>query len=313
MKPLGVPEIPIILVATNLADHPSLMLLSTCQARSSGAGILLVHVVPPIVTQKKPAHGKVQVAPENISRHAREQLEYTALQLQWQGVLAYPIVLTGDPAVQLAALARLKAASQVIVGPRRAGSVLGHLRPSLAERLIPELDIPLLVLGPRIPVLHATGGRHGKLIVPLSLHGSQSEYVRFAMTLAQESCSRLTLLHVANTSDMTQKQKEQALDDARFQLAALVPESSLPFPVETVVREGDVVRAIVNEPICPYQDIIVIGTSPASRHQAEHGAIIRQVITGAHCPVMVHSCAREDVRLVGLNTASVVSYQSKAS
>lgn len=312
MKPLGVPKIPIILVATNLADHPSLMLLSTCQARSSGAGILLVHVVPPIVTPKKPPYGEVQVAPENISRDVREQLEYAALQLQWQGVLSYPIVLIGDPAVQIAALARLKAASQVVVGPRRAGSSAGHLRPSLAERLIPELDIPLLVLGPRLPVLHAAGGGHSKLIVPLSLRGSQSEYVRFAIRLAQESCSRLTLLHVANTSDMTQRQREQAYDDARFQLAALVPESSLPFPVETIVRDGDIVRAIVNEPICPYQDLIVMGTSPASRHQAQHSAIIRQVITGARCPVMVHSCAREDVGF-GLNTASVVSDRSKAS
>lgn len=315
MKTLNGSDPGIILVATSLADHPSLMLLSIAQARSTGARILLVHVVPESLTEKKTASGGVRIASESACRAEREKLAYTALRLQWQGVLCDSVVLIGDPAEQIAAFARLRGANRVIVGARRSRTGIDHLKAPVAARLISELEIPVFVLGPHLTVLHGGDGRNGKVILPLSLRCNESAYVRFATRLARESSSRLMLLHVENTTEMAEQQRMQAQDRARTEMAAVAAsEADRRIPIEMAVREGDVARAIVGEAICPHQDLILLVTSSAPGDPVEYRSIISKVIADAPCPVVVvHSSAREKEEREPIYASSVVGSRLRAS
>ena len=313
MKSLPEHEAGPVLVVTNSTDHPSLMLFAISQARHSGKRILLVHVAPPDVTQKKTPF-RVSFSPENGCQDVREQLEYTALRLRWQGILCDPAVLSGDPAEQIMEIARFSSASRLIVGVRRYSPGTEHTGVALAEHLIAELEIPIVILGPRVIALHAANTANSRILVPLSLRHSHSESVQLASSLARETCSRLMLLHVANTCGMTQNQREQAHHSACMQLAALAAKSNLALPIETVVREGDVPRVILQEAICPHQDLIVLGTSGGSGDRVERHAIIHQVIAQAPCPVVVaHSSTRESLGLCEFDTSPTVGCRSKAS
>ena len=134
------------LVATKFSDtHALLLSHAVAQARSGGARILLVHVVPPFTSDKKTAQGVVRIAPAGLSQNARDALEYEALQLQWQGIVCDPVLLNGDPAEQIAAIARARGADRILLGPSRRYASTGE-GASVAERLMASIDIPVFVL-----------------------------------------------------------------------------------------------------------------------------------------------------------------------
>lgn len=269
-----------ILVATNLDDTHMLLTHAVAQARVMEARILLVHVVPPAVTQKKTAPGVVTLAGPGICREAQEALEFAALQLQWQGVLCDPFLLAGDTAEQIAALARAKSAGRILVGAWRDGGR------SVAQRLMASVEIPVFVLGPQVTPFPSGDAHEGRILLPLSLRHERPAYIRLAARLASETGSRVALLHVIETQGMTESERQREQTRTRMQLAALAAmEKRVRYPIEIVVREGNVPRAIVEEAMCPHRDFILLGSGSLRAEDGKQG-IVQQVIERARCPVI---------------------------
>ncbi|HEV2279732.1 MAG TPA: universal stress protein [Acidobacteriaceae bacterium] len=283
-----------ILVVSNLEQNDMLVYHAAAQARRTESKVILVHVIPPDPAEKKTPPGIVRIADPAVCRAVLDKLEFAALQLLWQGIICFPVVLSGDPAEQIVALARLRGVDRVLVAACSVQDRPASRESSIAERLLGELDIPLFVLGPKLSSVAETDLSDGRILLPLSLRHDRSEFVRFGSSLARETCSRLALLHVLTASDMTEQQRQQAQIKARTQLAAFAASAPNPlFPIEILVREGDVVQSIVDETMCPHRDLIVLGTGPVHHRAASrNNRVIRQVIAKAHCPVVALNSQR---------------------
>ncbi|HKO14014.1 MAG TPA: universal stress protein [Acidobacteriaceae bacterium] len=270
-----------ILVATNLADMHVLMKHAIAQARANGARILLAHVIPAAVAEKKTGPTLVRMTGPGRCANAKETLEFAALQLQWQGILCDPFLLTGDPAEQIAALGRRRGATRILMGAARRA---GH---SMADRLMALVEIPVFVIGPQVTPFPAGDTHAGRILLPLSLRSRGTADVRLAARLARETGSRVALLHVIDPAGMTETEKQRAQMRARMQLAALAAtEESLRSPIEIVVREGNVVRAIVEEARFPDRDCILLGRDSLRPEDRQGRGIAQQVIERARCPVI---------------------------
>lgn len=282
-----------ILVVSNLEQNDILVHHAAAQARRTGTRVILVYVVPPYPSEKKTSPGIVRIADPAVCRAVLDKLEFAALQLLWQGIVCYPLVLSGDPAEQIAALARGRGADRVLMAARQLPGESASREGSIAECLLGELDIPLFVLGPQLVSVSETDASDGRILLPLSLRHDRSEFVRFGSSLARETCSRLALLHVLTTSGTTEQQRQQLQIRARTHLAALAASAPNPlFPIEILVREGNVVQSIVEETICPHRDLIVLGTGSLHHGAASRNGVVHQVIANARCPVVALNSQR---------------------
>lgn len=275
-----------ILVALDLEQDSLLVHHAAVQARRTDARVILAHVIPPDPGEKISC-GMVRFANPARCRAVLDKLEFAALQLLWQGILCDPVVLSGDPAEQIAQIARARGADRVLVAARAssAGSPFGDS--SIEQRLLGELDVPLFVLGSHVSTLPEADASDGRILLFLSLHHDRPEYVRYASRLAREARSRLVLLHIVSTSGLTEQQRQQVHIRARRQLAALAASEPDPlFPIQILVREGDVVQTIVEETMCPHRDLIVLGTGSSHHGAAARNGIIHEAIANARCPVV---------------------------
>ena len=281
-----------ILVATNLDDTQMLLAHAVVQARANGARILLAHVIAPVVTEKNTAPAEVRMAGPGLCHETQDALEFAALQLQWQGILCDPFLLSGDTAEQIAALARAKNAGRILVGAYRDSGR------SLALRLMASVEIPVFILGPQVTPFPSGDAHEGRILLPLSLRHERPAYLRLAARLARETGARIALLHVIEAEGMTDAEKQREQMRARMQLAALAAmEKRVRYPIEIVVREGNVPRAIVEEAMCPHRDFILLGSGSLRAEDGKQG-IVQQVIERARCPVIT---VKPDVgRVMGL-------------
>ena len=269
-----------ILVATNLDDTQRLLAHAVVQARASGARILLAHVIPHVLSEKQTDPAELRIAGPGLCDKAQDALEFAALQLQWQGILCDPFLLSGDTAEQIAALARAKRAGRILVGACR------DRGRSLAPRLMASVEIPVFVLGPQATPFPSGDAHEGRILLPLSLRHERPAYLRLAVRLARETGARIALLHVIEAEGLTEAERQREQMRTRMQLAALAAtEKGLRYPIEIVVREGNVPRAIVEEAMCPHRDYILLGGGSLRAEDGKQG-IVQQVIERARCPVI---------------------------
>lgn len=276
-----------ILVVSNLKQDFLLVHHAAAQARKTGARVILVRVIPPDPTEKKTSPGIVRITDPSACREVLDKLEFAALRLMWQGIICDPVVLSGDPVEQIVAIAHARGADRVLVASETTAGRSASGESSTAERLLGALEIPLFVFGPQVSLLPATDVSDGRILLPLSLRHDRPDYVKFASGLARETCSRLALLHVVNSSGMAEHQRTQLQTSARTQLAAVAASEPSPlFPIDILVREGDVVQSIVEETICPHRDLIVLGTGALHHGGPSRNGVVDQVIANARCPVV---------------------------
>lgn len=287
MKPADANNPRPILVASNLDQNALLMHHAAAQARRTDARVILVHVVPPHPADKKTSPGMVTFAEPAVCRAVLGKLELAALQLLWHGIVCDPIVLKGDPAEQIAAIARARGADRVLAASQTSPDNAAVGESSLVERLLGTLEIPLFVFGPNFRCPPETAVSDGRILLPMSLRHHRPDYVEFGTKLARETRSRLALLHVVSGSDIAEHQRQQLQTSARTRLAALAASQPNPlFPIEILVREGDVVQCIVEEAMCPHRDLIVLGTGTVHHGAASQTGVVHEVIAQARCPVV---------------------------
>jgi nucleotide-binding universal stress UspA family protein len=278
----------IILVATNLADEQVLTFHAAAQARDSGAGILLVHVLPPLLppSDLEPAPDPLVAAARESA--AREVLERMATMIDWEGAPCEPILLHGQPVDRIAELVNERGVDRVMVATRSARGLDRLLSGSVAEGLMAALDIPVCVIGPHVVAGALSGMAVGNILLALSLHHERPDCVRFAGLLARRRHTALTLMHAVDVTGMEAIEKEEALRSAHHAIAALMASSpGLPRGTAIAIREGSPAKAILSGDVCPEWEMIVMGASSGGvLTQLLGSSAVYRVIADAHCPVM---------------------------
>lgn len=299
-----VPEV--ILAVTDLADEDAIQLHAIHQARKHLAKVLLVHVASPPSTRA--ANSKRGQAIVSLPS-AQDRVESMARQLRWSGVTCEPIVVRGLQADEIPSIAKSCCADRIIVSApdeREAPAPGG----GSMTRLIEELDIPICVVGRRVPIFLRYQRPTRRITLVVSFGGHNEIPIAFASRLAQESHSQLTLMHVYP------KGADKAHDDDHTEsnVISRLPTTSLReagtfCPIEIVVREGDPAEQILRYDASLNQDFIILAPPRANGPDGFGLSSVRAVLRQAHCPVFV---LRESLpaREISTGKGGVAAYAS---
>jgi nucleotide-binding universal stress UspA family protein len=269
-----------ILVATNLNDLDLLLPVAIEQARTTGAMIWLLHVIPPeafvsIETGAHPFVGK-----ETEFRAAEAALELVALALREKNLPCAYEVRRWYPVDEIKSFIREHNVRRLIVGTSSRGKLGKLLIGSVAEQLIRSLDIPVCTVGPHFKP--PAPNRPHRILFALSLRHHPEHSLRFAVDLAAGSAAELTVLHVA----------EQDLGDEGLAAGAMSKIEELlreiqPTQVQPLIRirSGEPAEEILAECAASGPHLLVLSAFQASPLSAKfRTGVAYRVIAQAPCP-----------------------------
>ena len=278
----------VILVATNLFEGHTLVLHAMYQARLSGATVLLVHVIRRPFLRSDVPKDRPSFLPGPVLQSVKSKLDETAREFLHEGILCEPIILAGNPAEQIALLAKSRRVDRVIAATRYASGVARLVEPSVAEELIATLDIPVCIIGRRVHPGPACGTPMGRVLMATSLDPMSATLVGFASTLADLNHARLSVLHVMDTEGMNQQEREIQRMVAQQKLASLIPHDAMyRNRTDLLIREGDPGTIILDEAGSLSQDVVILGAPNSSNvSRLLTNSVVHRVVIESQCPVI---------------------------
>jgi nucleotide-binding universal stress UspA family protein len=180
----------------------------------------------------------------------------------------------------------------VVIGTRGRTGVAKFLLGSQAEQILRLVSCPVLTVGPHVTSEQRRQGRMRSMVFATDFGPASVAASRYAVSLAQEYDSTLSLLHVipAPESDAPQSSNESAALCKKV-LEQLCPPDANPWcqPV-FVVDYGQAAAKILETAEKQNADLIVLGVHPpkgfpgAAAHLAR--TTVHQVIAHANCAVL---------------------------
>ena len=194
-----------------------------------------------------------------------------------EGVAVTPVVLTGDPVSAVADYARANAADLVIVGQNgRRGSQFWRSG-VLATDLARAVESPTLTVSKESNSSADAAASFNNILVAIDFSPASLRALNQALTLAQQSGGRVTLLHVmegfpyetvysgSRASQLIGEYRAR-VDKVKHQLRALIPPDALNWcAVEFEIVSGVPHEAIVTTARARKADLVVIGRARRSR------------------------------------------------
>jgi nucleotide-binding universal stress UspA family protein len=194
-----------------------------------------------------------------------------------EGVAVTPVVLTGDPVKAVAEYARAQAADLVVVGQN------GRRRRRFWRSGVLATDIARAVTTPTLTVSKEAGAAtdvapsFNNILCAIDFSATSLRALNKALTLAQQSGGRITLLHVlegfpyetvysGSRAFQLIGEYRARVDQVKRQLRALVPADAFNWcEVETEVASGIPHDAIVAIARARQADLVVIGRPRRTR------------------------------------------------
>ena len=259
------------------------------------ANIPAFNVVPSIQRYENPS-----ASLEDAERAALTQ-ELTSFCRHVAGGVAFTPVLAEAPGIEDEIAAQVNAlhADLLVVGSHGRSGFQHVLLGSVAEKIVRKAPCPVMVVPPR-DATTVSDVSFKKIVCPVDFSETSLAALEYALSLAEESDSRLTLvyalelppeLHALPTSEGVDVDavRAAAQADALTRLRALIPVNARAYcTVETIVADGKAHRAVLATARETHADLIVMGVSG-------HGALDRwvfgsntaSVMRAAACPVLI--------------------------
>jgi len=267
-----------ILVATDFSRTSDRALEHALSlARTYSSRIFLAHLLPvDLMMAPEPA----AVFSDQMLQAARAEVDRLESSGRFFGVSHEAIIEEGSLWPNLENLIRRLGIDLVVVGTHGKGAVQKVLIGSSAEEVFRNAQVPVLTVGPGVEREALYGVELKNILFATQFGVGAERQAAYAFALAQEQCSKITLLHV-----------EERGDDAEViarRLKGLLPSATdlhcLPlFRIE----KGDPVREILRVADETCADLIVLG---AKSRKALAGNVPHtkayQVVCGASCPVL---------------------------
>ena len=132
----------LIMVATNLIDELTILPHAIFQARQSSAKILLVYVAG---ARHRFLNLAQTVSQQRTERYklARFALDRVAHQLRWVGITCEPLVLAGEPEVEIPRVAQARGVDRLIVAFEDNPDLTSSRSATLVERILPNMGMPV--------------------------------------------------------------------------------------------------------------------------------------------------------------------------
>ncbi|MGA2365443.1 MAG: universal stress protein [Steroidobacteraceae bacterium] len=213
-----------------------------------------------------------------------------ALRRELDGISIRRLLLRGDPAREIAQVARKENVNLIAMATHNHGTLYRLLMGSVAEQVLHESACPVWIDAGYSAAPAAQFAIHNMLCaLDLSPHSGQT--LRRAAEIAAEFGARLTLVHVTPAvetfgpggSYAVPGWKDDLVSFAAKQIARLQQDAGT--AAEVIIGSGDLVKALNQAAEQSKSDLMVLGHLPPVGHmgavRAGYG-----VIAGSHIPVL---------------------------
>lgn len=249
-------ELKVILGAINLHGRDAAYERALALARSTGAELYLLHVLP---------------ADRPFSFRAAERLErFTALRVRAEaaGVRVQTVEQHGDPAEIIELHANARPVDLIVMGSQ-ARRGWGGDRSSIAESVVRRTNVPTLVIAS-----DASGSPRSfrNVLVAIDLSPASKDVLRHAIGLTADEAVQLTLMHTVTGVEAAEavqsaarwvvpEYRRHVVADARRRVNAIA--SVVPEGVETRVHvsTGSAAGTILEHAADVNADLVVVGRS----------------------------------------------------
>lgn len=268
-----------------------------------GSKIHVVHVLPDVALLRPgtPDPSVLGSIYEGVHSPAQEKVQQLANHLR--GFPHKTYVRHGEVPGVLSEMINEQNIDLLVLGTHGRTGLGKLVMGSVAEELLRQVNCPVLTVGPKVPVtaktlesrrdheMPASQIKFRQILYATDLKTDSANNVGYALSLAREFQSRLTLLHIIEQFGEDLHEHPGPIDVALRKLEALVPNrDGLRYQPEFLAEfgaPGEVILQIAGE----YEaDLIVLGVRPAKnqgRPSTHFGnSTAHKVVVGANCPVL---------------------------
>jgi len=266
-----------IVCAVDLSDRSVSSLKRAVQlAHLHGGELFVVHVTNGRLATTESAQRTVTDAFSALRRLTNAEPHHTA-PVRW-------IMAHGDPALELARFIRRTDADLAVVGgalPRPATGIVG----TVADAILRTTGCPVLVI-PRTPDNGVSPEPYREILCGVS-SGLSTPTLRYALSFAQESESRLTILtvddrHRANRAD--EDWTGSGIDGFRAQ----IPDSARDWSViDELVATGEPAEELVKTARQIETDLVVVGSTGTSGSDGGLGSVALGALALTNASVLI--------------------------
>jgi nucleotide-binding universal stress UspA family protein len=291
-----------ILLATDFSEVSRRALpYAAAIASRYGSKIYLVHVIPPGARMSMPIEPFPPELEDDRVKAGREMMDF--LRGDPLGGIPREVVLEQGPIRDaLSSLIQRGDIDLLILGTHGRGGLKKVFLGSVAEELFRLAPCPVLTVGPAVPAAAAGPKEIRRILFATDFGPASLNALHYAISFANESKARLTLLHVvmpvpvldvgpywyAGTNPVEQQKTEKARYLGRLK-DLIPPTANLPFDPEFLVDFDFTPDAIVKIADDAKADLIVMGINQtASARASAHlpWATAHEVVCHAKCPVL---------------------------
>jgi nucleotide-binding universal stress UspA family protein len=190
-----------ILVATDLSDTERLMPFALQQAESTGARLVLLHVVATSESMAVDAVGMPYYDPAGAMESAAHVLQDWCAIARVRRVSCDALIREGNAAQQVLSVARQINADRLLLGTRSRSKMSKLLLGSVAEQVLRSANIPVITVGPEAHLPVDAANPEGVVLHATTLREASRPSAALACEMAFALGTRLVLLHVLPTSD----------------------------------------------------------------------------------------------------------------
>jgi nucleotide-binding universal stress UspA family protein len=280
-----------ILFATEIPSNEKAFALALAQAKEFEADLILFHAYDTleVTTSETPDIRYYDyAAAAEVEKHHLEQLAERA---RAAGLRCEAVVRPGLPADEILGFAREREIDRIVVGTHSPGPIGKLLVGSVAEAVLRNAPVPVLIAGPEMVESNSRSLTTRTILCAVSMLESSSVVADFAAELAAQHQARLILQHVVRPQDRAEVLAGGSLDDAEAHMLALVPAKLQGrIAVQTVVVPGDPTEELLYQSRAQKADLIVMGAQGASAFAAAtRNGVVYKVLAHATCPVITLS------------------------
>jgi nucleotide-binding universal stress UspA family protein len=253
-------------------------------ARRYGSRIYMTHIIRPDVYQLVSPEAMETVL-DQARQYAEQQMAKVLVSGRVRGVPHQVLLGHGELWTVFSQLIEEHEIDLIVVGTRGRTGLKKMLIGSVAERVFRLAPCPVLTVGPRVTQEPPVEARPRRILYATDFSAAAEGAAPYALSLAQEQQSDLTLLHVLDGGHALESPKAAEITS---RLAALVPqEAALWCTPEFRVAQGHPADEILKAADDLGADLIIMGARhPDFSINQLPPATAYKVVCWAHCPVL---------------------------
>jgi nucleotide-binding universal stress UspA family protein len=283
-----------ILVATDfsrLSDRAMDYALSF--ARRYEASVVAAHIISPALYASPSTATMFEALDplpylDGVRRELTRRLEEICQNAADTGVKCHPVLVEGGISEELKRLVEDREIDLLVLGTNGAERWNRLVMGSVAESLVHNAKCPVLTVGPRVfrRAKFETTLKH--ILYATDFSAEATHAGPYALSLAQEYGSKITLVHVLPPELRSNSDRERLTRHFRADLEHLIPQDAQDWcEPEFVLEYGGSVEAIVELAEQRAADLIVLGTRKSNAGVLTYfkSGVAYHVMCRAECPV----------------------------